>query len=221
MRGIVFDLDETLVDRKGSLNAYAQELYSDFRTSTDMPLAEFVDEFHRLDGNGRVPRDAFFDLLASDVFLNVPARRIGEHFEANAWLTPRLFTGIPELLQSLRELHWRIGVITNGGVQSQSQKLENSGLASLVDYSVISGAFGAKKPDPTIFEHLLVRLGINSNTSWFIGDDPRSDIWGARQVGFRTIWVERYSPWPDDLSRCYDASVKDTAQSFKVVTSAA
>ena len=221
MRGIVFDLDETLVDRKGSLNVYAQELYSDFRTSIALSQAEFIVQFHLLDGNGRVPRDQFFDLLASNLFLEMSSRRIGEHFEANAWRTPHLFDGIPDLLQSLRELRWRIGVITNGGVQSQSQKLENSGLTSLVDYSVISGAFGAKKPDPTIFKHLLIQLGIDPNRSWFIGDDPRSDIWGAKQVGFRTIWVERYTPWPDDLPRCYDASVTDTVRTFDVVRSAA
>jgi putative hydrolase of the HAD superfamily len=221
MRGIVFDLDETLVDRKGSLSVYARVLYSDFHASIAVSQAEFIEQFHLLDGNGRVPKDQFFDLLASSVFLEVPARRIGEHFEANAWLTPRLFNGIPELLQSLRERRWRIGVITNGGVQSQSKKLENSGLSSLVDYSVISAAFGAKKPDPTIFEHLLVHLAIDPKRSWFIGDDPRSDIWGAKQVGFRTVWVERYMPWPDELPRCYDASVTDTARSFEVVTSAA
>jgi putative hydrolase of the HAD superfamily len=209
MKGAVFDLDETLVDRRGSLGLYARRLRSAFSDSVVLPEAEFIAEFHRLDGNGRVPRDEFFEALAAALFRRVPPRRIKEHFEATAWTEPRLFDGVADLLVALRANGWRIGIITNGGVPSQSAKIENSGLAELIDRSVISSAFGFKKPAPEIFHHMIAALGIDPRRSWFVGDDPRADMWGANCVDLRTCWVERYSAWPADLPRCYDARVDD------------
>ena len=82
---------------------------------------------------------------------------------------------------------------------------------------MISAAFGMKKPAPEIFRHIIERLQIDPERSWFVGDDPRADICGARQVGFRTCWVERYSPWPTGVLRCYDARVGDTVDCLGIV----
>jgi putative hydrolase of the HAD superfamily len=217
MQGVVFDLDETLVDRRGSLDVYSKRLHSAFADSVVVPEGQFTTEFHRLDGNGRVPRDEFFEALSSALFRSTPAKRIREHFEATAWMEPRLFDGIVDLLQALRARDWRIGIITNGGVQSQSAKIENSGLAELIDGSVISAAFGSKKPAPEIFRHMIESLAIDPVQSWFVGDDPKADVWGAKQVGFRTCWVERYSVWPADLPRCYDAHIDDTVDCWGLI----
>ena len=217
MKGVVFDLDETLVDRRGSLDVYSQTLFSAFSGYAVVPLERFSAEFHRLDGNGRVPRDEFFAALAATLFRNVPTHRIKEHFEATAWLQPRLFDGTVDVLRQLRAEGWRVGIVTNGGVPAQTAKIENSGLSRLIDSHVISAAFGAKKPAAGIFHHAIELLRIDPAQSWFVGDDPRADIWGANQTGFQTCWVERYSPWPEDLPRCYDARIAVTADILRIV----
>lgn len=218
MKGIVFDLDETLVDRRGSLDIYARRLNDAFAESATERGDAFVAEFHRLDGNGRVPRDEFFERLSAELFRNVTAAQIKAHFEATAWTNPILFDGVRELLGSIRACNWRIGIVTNGGVPAQSAKIANSGLADLIDASVISAAFGVKKPAPEIFRHIVERLQVDPAQSWFVGDDPRADIWGAKQVGFKTCWIERYSAWPDDLERRYDARVAATPDCWEVIT---
>lgn len=186
MKGIVFDLDETLVDRRGSLDVYARRLNEAFYESASARGDAFVAEFHRLDGNGRVPRDEFFERLSAKLFKDVTAAQIKAHFEATAWTNPILFDGVRDLLRSIRARNWRIGIVTNGGVPAQSAKIANSGLADLIDASVISAAFGMKKPAPEIFNHIAEQLQVNPAQSWFVGDDPRADIWGAGQVGFKT-----------------------------------
>jgi putative hydrolase of the HAD superfamily len=218
MKGIVFDLDETLVDRRGSLDIYARRLNDAFAESATERDDAFVATFHRLDGNGRVPRDEFFERVSSELFRNVTAAQIKAHFEATAWTNPILFDGVRELLRSIRARNWRIGIVTNGGVPAQSAKIANSGLADLIDASVISAAFGMKKPAPEIFRHIVERLQVDPAQSWFIGDDPRADIWGSKQVGFKTCWIERYSAWPDDLERRYDARVAATSDCWEVIT---
>ncbi len=217
MKGVVFDLDETLVDRRGSLNTYSERLFGDFSGSVVVPERQFTAEFHRLDGNGRVSRDEFFASLSSVLLRDVPMLRIKEHFEATAWLEPVLFEGIVDVLQALRAQGWRIGIVTNGGVPAQSAKIKNSGLFNLIDDSVISSAFGMKKPAAEIFNHVTALLRIDPEQSWFVGDDPRADIWGAKQIGFQTCWVERYSAWPADLPRCYDARIADTSDCLGIM----
>ena len=218
MKGIVFDLDETLVDRRGSLDIYARRLNDAFAESATECDDAFVAAFHRLDGNGRVPRDEFFERLSAELFRNVTAAQIKAHFEATAWTHPILFDGVRELLGSIRARSWRIGIVTNGGVPAQSAKIANSGLADLIDASVISAAFGMKKPAAEIFHHIVERLQVDPGQSWFVGDDPRADMWGAKQVGFKTCWIERYSAWPDDLERRYDARVAATSDCWEVIT---
>jgi len=105
MNGVVFDLDETLVDRRGSLDAYAKQLHSVFSDSIVVSERVFMTEFHRLDGNGRVPRDEFFEALSVALFRSVPSRRIQEHFEATAWIEPRLFEGVVRTAHDRRPAH--------------------------------------------------------------------------------------------------------------------
>ena len=152
MKGVVFDLDETLVDRRGTLDIYSKKLFSNFSDSAVLPQSDFTAAFHRLDNNGRIPRDEFFEAIAATLFQDVPSLRIKKHFEATAWLDPLLFNGILDLLASLRDQGLQIGVITNGGVSSQSAKLGNSGLSKLVDAYVISAAFGLKKASTGNFQ---------------------------------------------------------------------
>jgi HAD superfamily hydrolase (TIGR01662 family) len=204
VKGAVFDLDETLIDRKGSLEVYGRRLYRDLaaaRVSEDA----FMHAFHQLDGEGRVPRDVFFAGLARELF------------EANAWIEPLVFPGVAGMLRKLREQGWRLGIVTNGGALSQGSKIANSGLAERVDAYVISAELGARKPAPEIFAHICQRIAIDPRRSWFIGDDPRSDVWGARQFGFRTCWIERRLQWPEDLAPCYDARVTAVIDCIEVI----
>lgn len=117
---------------------------------------------------------------------------------------PEVLQGMLDSLEKLkRDGIAVIGIVTNGSSRSQRAKLENSGLLDRVDAHVISGEFGKKKPDEAIYDEITRRLDIDPRKSWFLGDDPVADIWGPAQLGFKTGWVERYLPWPDDLSRCY------------------
>ena len=210
MKGILFDLDETLIDRRRSLDRYARALRGAY--SGRLAEDEFVAHFHRLDGAGRVPRRQFFERIARELFDDATADAIEAHFYTHAWRAPLLHDGMAAILQNVRARGWRSGIITNGGVVAQSAKIDNSGLRASVDGAVISDAFGVKKPDPTIFRSLIDALGIDPAQSWFVGDDPRADVWGAKQVGLRACWIERYAAWPDELPRCYDVRVTNAEQ---------
>lgn len=93
----------------------------------------------------------------------------------------------------------RLGVVTNGPAEVQRAKVELLGILDLVDFVVISGEFGAWKPDPAIFREAL-RLGAAEPAeAVFVGDSAEHDVAGARAAGIRAVWMNRTGqPWPSD-----------------------
>jgi putative hydrolase of the HAD superfamily len=211
-RAVLFDLDETLHDRRAGIDVYARRLFAEHRTSVALDEAAFVGLFHDLDANGRRPRDELFAGLVAHALRSLDVATLHAHFYTHAWSAPVLFANTVETLEALRARGVRIGIVTNGGVAAQTAKLGNSPLASLVDGWVISAELGVRKPDRRIFEHILERLDADPLQSWFVGDDPHADIWGANQAGLKTAWIPRYTPWPDDLPLCHDARLSDVSE---------
>jgi FMN phosphatase YigB (HAD superfamily) len=64
---------------------------------------------------------------------------------------------------------------------------------------------------------MCATLGIDPTASWFIGDHPVFDIWGAHRVGFRTIWLQKRIPWPDDRVPCYTHCVPNIDAALTLV----
>lgn len=58
---------------------------------------------------------------------------------------------------------------------------------------VFSSDIGACKPDPRIFHRLFAEAGVSSADVIHIGDDYRNDIVTAKNLGCKTIWVDRYN----------------------------
>jgi len=91
------------------------------------------------------------------------------------------------------------GVVTNGP-PFQRDKLVALGLDKVAGCIVISGEFGAAKPDPSIFAEGLRLLNEDDpNFALFVGDSPTADIVGARKVNMDTAWLSHGRKWPAEL----------------------
>ncbi len=202
-RGVLFDLDETLIERKISLLKYAAKLHSDYKDQTKIDVDEFLTLIEELDGNGRAPRDLFFQGLKEQA-LDISIAEIEQHFLETAWLNPLLCPGALDLLKALKSADIPIGIVTNGRGVMQRSKIDNSGINPYIDAIRISAEFGIRKPEKQIFKSISEELEIDPKQSWFIGDDPVSDIVGASRVGFKTVWLERHLAWPADQPHCFD-----------------
>jgi FMN hydrolase / 5-amino-6-(5-phospho-D-ribitylamino)uracil phosphatase len=105
-----------------------------------------------------------------------------------------LYEDVVPTLQSLTQAGLRLFVITNGNAD-----LGRIGIAGYFERIVHARNAGALKPAEAIFRHLLGSVGLEPRSVLHVGDDPLSDIAGARRVGMRTAWINRnQAPWPDD-----------------------
>ncbi|MFF7393255.1 HAD family hydrolase [Streptomyces scabiei] len=190
----LFDLDNTLVDRQstlagwvaiflvrhglpGAFESWLYELLAD--RATPAHFAQVRDRFGIAE-----PVDTLWNGYCTDIARTVVC-------------PPKVLTGLEEL----RTHGWRIGVATNGATDIQQAKLRATGIFDRVDAVCISEETGARKPDVAMFQEAIRRCGgaHDGVGMWVVGDDPVNDMAGAREAGFRTVWIDRGRSWPEEL----------------------
>jgi putative hydrolase of the HAD superfamily len=205
MKGILFDLDETLIDRNRAVEIFAVNLWQESFTKKQISQSSFLEQVIELDQYGYTPRPEFFDSMLRCFPEALTSGPILERlFYEQVWETPVLADGVLNHLSHLQQEGIPLGLVTNGSSKAQSSKIENSGLVKYFDVVLVSEDFGVKKPDPSIYLEASNRLGVKPVDCWFVGDHPVNDIWGSKQVFFRSAWVHLNRPWPANLSPCYD-----------------
>ena len=92
----------------------------------------------------------------------------------------------------------RLAVIANWDV-SLADVLRRLGLAEPFDVIVTAAAVGASKPAPEPFRVALDHLGVDAARCVHVGDDPVTDVAGARGAGLSAVLVDRTGRAPDSI----------------------
>lgn len=129
--------------------------------------------------------------------------------------------GAADTLHTLRDRGLRIGLISNtlwpGRVHLED--LERHGLISYVEHTIFSADVEAWKPHPEVFQLGLDSLNLKPGETIFVGDAMYHDIWGAQQVGMRSVWIEHERTWlPEGIVVRPDASVRRLPDLIEIVS---
>lgn len=108
-------------------------------------------------------------------------------------ISPKQTLLVPGTLQVLSRLKekYTLHIITNGFEEIQYKKISRCGLDPFFATVTTSEKAGAQKPDAAIFDLALKSAGAKPEHSLVIGDDPESDILGAKQRGIDQVWLAR------------------------------
>ena len=84
-----------------------------------------------------------------------------------------------------------VALVTNGGRETQAEKLAALGVADAFDATVFCDpADGVPpKPDPTPFERALSALAADPDHALVVGDSLAADVAGANAMGLTSVWV--------------------------------
>jgi putative hydrolase of the HAD superfamily len=106
-----------------------------------------------------------------------------------------LFADVRPALERLRA-RYRLYALSNGNAD-----LHRCGIGELFDGHVTAIVAGAAKPDAKIFAALREMTGVPADEILHVGDDPITDIVGARQAGMQSAWLNRNArAWPVALA---------------------
>jgi len=186
VRGILFDLDDTLFDRTAALGRWVA---AHVGTLAAEDLAWVIE----LDDRGRRPRLAFAASLIERFALPRTASELAAAFPAELAAQVEPEDGVRATVERLARRH-RVAIVTNGGA-AQRAKLARAGLADLIATVFVSGELGVAKPARAIFERALAWTELRADECLFVGDDPVNDIAPAAALGMTTAWRQR-APWP-------------------------
>ncbi len=199
--GLVFDLDNTLLDRYGVFLRVAGSFYDEhLRPITSVARDEAVAMMVRWDGDGYNDREGMLRRWLGewpDVGLDMDSLMRWYRAEMERQVEPD--AEVNRFLAHLNERRMPWGIVTNGS-PSQHGKCRQAGLDKLAPFIIVSEEVGYRKPDPRIFRDALEATGLSDpGQVMFVGDNPEADIDGAKRFGMKAAWVRRDRPYPRDL----------------------
>lgn len=124
-------------------------------------------------------------------------QRFRDETQNHGGWTYRAFDEIPEVLALLEREGIKRAVISNADADVTRFCLQ-MGFAKQMDLIVTSALVGWEKPDRRTFFAALEPLDVEPRRAIHIGDQPMSDVLGARQVGMAAALIDRYDRFADD-----------------------
>jgi len=96
---------------------------------------------------------------------------------------------VPETLQHLSQGHCLI-LVTKGAIAEQTGKVERSGLKPHFKAIEI-----VAEKSPEVYAHLLEKYKLARDSTWMVGNSPKSDINPALAAGLHAVFVPHGDTW--------------------------
>lgn len=198
--GVLFDLDNTLLDRKKAFRSFFYQCNDVFRTSLSEQAQErLIEELEVLDDDGYGNKDRLYAYWVQEAKWQIgqTPETLREYYEATIYNMATPVQGAFAIIDKLRELGVTIGIITNGKSHAQLEKMKASGMDRVVADYWISESFGEAKPKPSIFHYACRALKLRESNTLYVGDHPVNDIQGAYNAGMIPVWVRGKREWDE------------------------
>lgn len=187
IRALLFDLDETLHDRSGSLPYFLRDQYQRFREVAHVPIDDYITTFLLLDQEGRVWKDVVYAEMIRRFELSLSVEVLLHDYVTRYPIFARSFPGVDTFFAQLPP-DLPIGLLSNGRTTFQRAVCDAIGLSPSFTQIGISEQEGVRKPDPIFFLRLTDRLGVRPDEVLYVGDNYDHDILPARALGMQAIW---------------------------------
>ena len=203
MKGIVFDIDDTLYCRQDMLVKAAEivlgvkiedwrEFITIFYEKSDMNMAGLESgAVSTRDTNGWRYNETFR-------ILGLPYKTQDGVLAADAYLELQSHMFIrDDLAKELDRLasdpDIRLAILTAGESKHQWNKVDMLGLDRWFDRSkiVVTGDTPYTKPDVRLCQMMESLLDLSPSDMWMIGDSYKHDITGAIDAGWHSLWINR------------------------------
>jgi len=188
IRGVVFDIDDTLyLERDYVRSGFAH--VAGLVAASDEERREVFDWLWAqfLDGTRR---DTFDRLLGDRPGL-AGRVTVADIVEAYRRHPPEiaLLPGVADVVAALAERGVRLGVLSDGPVESQSAKARALGLDRWFSPVILTAERGPTfhKPADLGFREIATMWDLPPETLAYVADNPRKDFAGANRLGWRTI----------------------------------
>ena len=200
-QAILFDLDNTLTNRRASVSQFARRFYMYFRAQHQMTrVDDLIPIIHNADDGGYRPLDERWRMLQRWIpWKSQPStNELRDYWYTELGRCAIGVEGLHEVLSEFHSKHIKLGIITNGPESLQNLTIDTLNIRQYLDTAIVSESVGMRKPSAEIYQIALDEINLTADEVWFVGDNPATDILGAFQFGMTTVWIQGHHDWIDD-----------------------
>ena len=209
IKAVLFDMFDTLmlIEKNHEFYSYSLKKTHKFLVENGIKVSftEFKDAYIKARDALYVEADANLEEPHFNVRISNALESLGFSVDAKSGIvagaTNAFCEGFMEYVridehasEVLRKLQrkYKLGIVSNFAIPECVMKLlETHGLDKFFDVVVVSAAVNKRKPSPEIFQKALEKLGVDAVETVFVGDTVDADIKGAKDMGMKTIFIER------------------------------
>jgi len=206
---VLIDLDGTLIDSVPDLAYCVDALMAEL----GMPVRGEA-KVRQWVGNGieRLVKRALIDRLDGEPDPALLAEALPiylELYKKNLSGRSRLYPGVEEGLQFLRDGGYKLGCITNKAAAFTEPLLKDLGVYDYFEIVVSGDTLPVKKPDPLPLLHAAQFFKIEPEHALMVGDSI-SDVKAARAAGFQVVCVSYGYNHGQDIRDAHPDAVIDS-----------
>lgn len=202
LEGILFDYGHTLVwfpkyeETHLAAATNVRRILCDLGVSVEVSSVRGLIEScaPRLNGTSASVEEEAKGILASagvESFGQHDLQRIIEAEWRSYIKNARIRKGVEEALEYSKMMGLKLGIVANIWSGGMNPVLDKLGIREFFDTTIADMDVGFAKPDPRIFRIALDNLQLAPEQVVMVGDNPKTDIKGAHDLGMGTVRLMR------------------------------
>lgn len=197
MKAVIFDIDDTMISEydyvMGGYHAVAKRLSED----EDVAMSE-EEVFEKLKELSQTSYKEVYNRFLDFRGIKRDEERVQElvsiyrHHKPNL----KLYDDVRETLDALKEKGIKLGIISDGDVTRQKNKLKITGIENDFDCVIITDELGNgdisyRKPDERSYIKMSETLGVDFSEMLYVGDNPTKDFFIKTKYPIKTARIIR------------------------------
>ncbi len=220
IKGVVFDLDNTLLDfmkmKEFAVKAAIKGMIeAGLKVNEDKSYIEINSIYEEFGWENQKVFDVFLEKTIGHVdnkFLAAGIVAYRRAREANLMAYPN----VNKTLLALSKLGIKLGVVSDAPSREAWMRIYYLNLYHYFDVVITYDDSGERKPSPKPFQLALDGMGLRPEETIMIGDWPERDVVGAQQIGMKTAFA-RYGDTFGTINSGADWDLNDIYQLIGII----
>lgn len=188
IRGVVFDLDDTLYLERDYVRSgflFIAEILSKRINTSEKEIFSYLWGLFLQGVRGKTFDQCLrrFSIRQGEVTVEELVTAYREHVPAI-----KMFPLLEKWLRQNQKKFY-LGIISDGPLKSQQAKVRSLGVKEIISDIILTDTWGKEfwKPNPYSFTKLMEQWGLKADELVYVGDNPEKDFLAPKRMGWRTI----------------------------------
>ncbi len=220
IKAVLFDLDNTLIDfmkmkKSCSEAAIRAMIEAGLKIDEESGIKKLFEMYDRYGMENQNIFDKFIREVHGKLDYNMLARAIVAYRKVKAGhLTP--YPNVVKTLIKLKERSLKLGIVSDAPIKQAWLRLAELNLCDFFDVVVARGPKAKAKPHVMPFKKALKALKLKPEEILFVGDNPKADILGAKNIGMKTV-LAKYGQVIYESNIKADFEINDISELLSII----